>query len=137
MHIKSIFILILAIGIFGCGDEKYPTVESVVYANVNYLNKEDMTGYMSTIDPQSGDYNRTEELLNQLFSQYDLNYKIEKLKVTQIDESSATAEFTQLTTKLKGPEFKNNRITGIHNLKFRNGSWKISSTKVISTNYIR
>ena len=96
-----------------------------------------MTGYMSTIDPLSGDYNRTEELLNQLFNQYDLNYKIEKLKITQIDESSATAEFTQLTTKFKGPEFKNNRITGIHNLKFRNGSWKISSTKITSTDYIR
>lgn len=59
---------------------------------------------------------------------YDLNYKIEKLKVLEKNDNEAKVEFVKITTKLKGPDFNNNKITGVHTLKMDGGSWKIFST---------
>ncbi len=93
-------------------------------------------GTMSTIHPESESFETTENLLKQLFKVYDLNYKIEKLEVVDENDQEAVVNFTQVTTKINGPDFKDNRIRGTHILRKDGDSWKIFSTKITETEYL-
>ena len=139
-HNQIIFILLLIISslVFqNCSNNKYySSPEEVILANIDFMNTENIEGTLSTIHPDSPSYETTEILIKQIFNLYDLNYKIEKLKVISEDAQEAIVDFTQLTTKLKGPEFKNNRITGKHTIKRDGDSWKIYSTQILNTEYL-
>lgn len=65
------------------------------------MNQEDFDGVMSTIHPQSSSYEMTDKLVKKIFEVYDLNYKIEKLKVLEKNDNETKIEFVQITTKLK------------------------------------
>lgn len=129
--ILNSFVLLSIVFFVSCSSKKsYDTPEALVNANVDFMNQEDFDGVMSTFHPQSPSYEMTEKLVKKIFEVYDLNYKIEKLKVLEKNDNEAKVEFVQITTKLKGPDFKNNKTTGVHTLKMDDGSWKIFSTEV-------
>ncbi|MBK7631036.1 MAG: hypothetical protein IPJ23_10140 [Ignavibacteriales bacterium] len=100
------------------------------------MNKENLEGAMSTIYPDDKTYETTENLVIQLFKMYDLNYKIEKLAVVNENDTEVIVDFTQLTTKINGPKFRDNRVNGTHTLKKDGDSWKIFSTKITKTEYL-
>lgn len=129
--ILNSFVLLSIIFFISCSSKKsYDTPEALLNANADLMNQEDFDGVMSTIHPQSPSYEMTEKLVKKIFEVYDLNYKIEVLKVLEQTENEAKVEFIQITTKLKGPDFKNNKTTGVHTLKMDGDSWKIFSTEV-------
>lgn len=127
---KIFFLIVLmpAIILIACSEKKYSTPESVIYANAKYMTEEKLSGVMNTIHSASPAINATEHLVKELFRMYDLEYKIESLVIIEEMEDEAKVRFIQSTTKLNGPEFRNNRLTGIHELKKENGSWKIFNT---------
>ncbi len=130
---KSILSLsiLLSLCVFACSSEEdYYTPESVVEANVKYMNEEKYEEAMNTIHKDSPAYQVSDTMIKQLFDMYDLNYKIVSMKVLEHNDSKAKIEFVQITTKLKGPEFKNNQSRGIHTLKKDGDSWKIYSTEM-------
>jgi hypothetical protein len=94
------------------------------------MNEEEYDEAMNTIHKDSPSYPATESMLKQLFDRYDLNYKLVSIKVLEDNDSEAKIQFVQVTTKLAGPEFKNNQATGIHTLKKDGDSWKIFSTEM-------
>ena len=117
--------------IISCSNnEDYYTPESVVEANAKYMNEEKYDEAMNTIHKDNPSYPASEIMIKQLFERYDLNYKIVSMKVLEDNNSEAKIEFVQITTKLNGPEFKNNKATGIHRLKKDGDSWKIYSTQM-------
>lgn len=120
----------ISVFILSCSGNSYNTPEDAIDANVEFMNEENLDGVMSTIHPKSQSYKITENLVKKIFETYDLSYKIEKIKVIEQNDTEAKVEFVQLTTKIKGPEFKNNRTYGIHTLKLDGDSWKIFSTEV-------
>jgi competence protein ComGC len=61
---------------------------------------------------------------------------LEKVKLIEEKGNEAKVEFVQITTKIKGPEFKNNQTTGIHTLKKDGDSWKIFSTEVTDLKFL-
>lgn len=122
---------------FACSDKNsYKTPEAAIVANVEFMNKEDFDGVMSTIHPESSYYSTTESLVKKIFDIYDLNYKLEKVKIIEENENEVKVEFVQITKKLKGPEFKNNRTTGVHTMKKDGESWKIFSTEVTDLEFL-
>jgi hypothetical protein len=124
-------ILLFTLFIISCSSgEDYYTPESVVEANAKYMNEEKYDEAMNTIHKDSPAFPATESMLKQLFDRYDLNYKLVSLKVLEDNDSEAKIQFVQVTTKLAGPEFKNNQATGIHTLKKDGNSWKIFSTEM-------
>ena len=130
---KSILLLsiLLSLFVFACSNgEDYYTPESVVEANIKYMNEEKYDEAMNTIHKDSPAYPVSDTMIKQLFDLYDLNYKIVSMKVLEDNDSEAKIEFVQITTKLKGPEFKNNQSRGIHTLKKDGDSWKIYSTEM-------
>ena len=129
--------LILCLGLLiNCSERKYATIEDVVYSNAEYLNNEDLSGVMSTIDPESELYSSTAIYVEKLFERFDLKFIVEKIEIIEQSDESAKVRFTQLTMKLSGPEFRNNRIKGNHTLRKSNGSWLICNTEILETNFI-
>jgi hypothetical protein len=130
-------IVISSLILINCSHNKYySSPEEVIQANIDYMNSEDLDGVMSTIHPESPSFNTTENLAKQLFKIYDLNYKIEKVEVTSESDQEATVNFTQLTTKISGPQFRNNRIQGTHTVRKDGDSWKLYSTKILNTEFL-
>lgn len=132
INLKSLLLfLVLLVLITNCSSKKgYYTPESLIKANVEYMNKEDLEGVMSTIHPESPSYASTESMAKLIFDRYDLKYEIESIKVLEENDKEAKVQFTQVTRKINGPEFKDNRVTGIHLLKMDGESWKIYSTEM-------
>jgi hypothetical protein len=116
--------------------EKYNMPEFVIEANAKYMNEENFDKVMNTIYKDGPSYQTSEMLIKKLFEVYDLNYKIVNMKVIEENNSEAKVEFAQITTKISGPEFKDNRSTGIHLLKKEGDSWKIYSTQITDIQYI-
>ena len=116
--------------------EEYLTPESVIKANAAHMNEENLEAAMNTIHPKSPSYPATESMMKQIFERYDLNYKIESIKVLEQNDQEAKVEFTQITTKLKGPDFKNNKTTGIHTMRKDGNSWKVYSTEMVKVDFL-
>ena len=128
------FIIII---VMSCSSkEEYPTPESVIKANAAYMNEEDLEGVMTTVHPKSPSYPATESMAKQIFERFDLNYKIENIKVLEQTDKEAKVEFTQVTTKIKGKDFKNNKATGIHTLRKDGKSWKVYSTEMVKVDFL-
>jgi len=130
-------ILLIILVVFACSSKKeYKTPESLINANAEYMNEEDLEGVMTTVHPKSPNYAATEAMAKQIFDRYDLNYKIENIKVLEGNDKEAKVEFTQVTTKIKGKDFKNNKATGIHTLKKDGDSWKVYSTEMVNVEFL-
>ena len=130
-------ILLIILVVFACSSKKeYKTPESLIKANAEYMNEEDLEGVMTTVHPKSPNYAATEAMAKQIFDRYDLNYKIENIKVLEENDKEAKVEFTQVTTKIKGTDFKNNKATGIHTLKKDGDSWKVYSTEMVNVEFL-
>lgn len=130
-------VLVVILTLFACSSKKeYKTPESLIEANAAYMNDEDLEAVMTTVDPKSPSYDGVEAMAKQIFERYDLNYKIENIKVLEQNDKEAKVEFTQVTTKIKGPDFKNNKTTGIHTLRKDGDSWKIYSTEMTNVEFL-
>jgi hypothetical protein len=128
---SKLIVLLISVFMISCSTgEDYYTPESVVEANAKYMNEEKYDETMNTIHKDCPSYPTSEIMIKKLFELYDLNYEIVSMKVLEDNDSEAKIEFTQITKKLNGPEFKDNKSTGIHTLKKDSDSWKIFSTKI-------
>jgi len=108
INLKSLLLfLVLSVLITNCSSKKgYYTPESLIKANAEFMNKEDLEGVMSTIHPESPSYALTESMAKLIFDRYDLKYEVENIKILEENDNEAKVQFTQVTTKIKGPEFK-------------------------------
>lgn len=126
-------LLVLSISFLFCGcGKKNVDIENVINENIKALQSEDVNAYMKTIDKNSVDYDQTKKAVQELFSSYDLNYQINKIEVASVNDDEAKVKVTQVTKKVKGAEFTNNKSVIVHILKKVDGIWKISSTTVQS-----
>lgn len=129
-------LLILIVTFISCSENKYETPESVIYANVKYMAEENFSATMETIHPESPEYSNTERLVQEIFDRFDLSYNIEQLEVLESNNDKARVKFIQLTTKVAGAEFANNRMTGVHTIIKDGDSWKIYSTQSENIEYL-
>jgi len=138
------FVLVLVVGIgialwallsFGpqaVDDE----IEAVINANIRTLQEEDLAAYMDTIDPASPLYDQTEQVTAQLLDLYDLTYEIEKMEMVRQSANIAKVRVVQVTRKISGPTFRNNRITAVHELHRVQGEWLIYNTVIEHIDYL-
>jgi len=134
---KLLILVALILVTYNCSSEKeYKTPEELIKANAAYMNEEDLEAVMTTVHPKSPSYPATESMAKQIFERYDLNYKIESIKVLEQNNKEAKVEFTQVTTKIKGKDFKNNKATGIHTLRRDGDSWKVYSTEMTNVEFL-
>jgi hypothetical protein len=100
----------------------------VFYDNLEAMEREDIKAYMATIHEASPGYALTEQVTAKAFDLYDLKYTVDELEVIEESKGEAKVKFMMTTKKIRGPEFRDNRIKGVHILKKSKGKWKIFKT---------
>ena len=110
---------------------------AVVRAQTDAMNKEDLEGALAIVDPTSPTFAQNRQLSKELFRIYDLRYTLREVAVESVKGAEATVRFTQITEKVSGPQFRDNRIEGVHLLKKQaDGGWKIFTTRAEKIDYL-
>ncbi len=123
----------------GCGSDRSgeeQAVKDIIMKNTQAGNDEDVAAYISTMDRENKNYDHLGQMMNTIFSTYDLNYQVKDLKVIELKDDEAKVQFVQITKKEKGPTFRDNRIEGIHILHRTDGEWKIYDTQIKKIDYL-
>ncbi len=105
----------------------------VIEDNLDMAEKEDLDGYMATIDTNSPAFEPTKKIMQDLFDSYDIDYELESVKVKAIDGDNAQVEAVQITKKLDGPEFNDNKSVLIHQMVKTDEGWKVTGTQIQKT----
>ncbi|WP_379147006.1 stalk domain-containing protein [Paenibacillus sp. sgz500992] len=109
-------------------------IKAVVQANVDYSNKEDLDGALSTIDETSPAYEQSKELYMQMFKAYDLAITLDSSKIIDYTGDTAAVYTVQTSKKVKGPEFQDSRAVSVNILKkSADGKWKLTQTYILTT----
>jgi len=132
----SIILIFITLVFFSCSQKGGSSPEEVVILNAEYMENEDISGVKSTIDSNNPEYDASLSMINLLFDNYDLNYTIESMEIIEQSENEAKIKYVQLTTKVNGPAFRDNRYTGIHTLTKKDDGWKISSTEQVNIEFL-
>ncbi len=91
---------------------------------------------MNTIHSQSPVYSTTKEAGKEIISIYDLKYEIVETTYIRKEHGRLTARIKLKTTKINGPEFKDNVLDQIYIFHKENDKWKIWNTQTVSINYL-
>jgi len=113
-------------------------VRAALEENVRASEEEDLEAYMAGIHPDTPQelYDQTESLMVTIFENYDLEYSIEIGAITLMENGDARVEFVLTTTKLRGPEFRDNEVTGIFYLRLDDGMWKFVNQEITNIRYL-
>ena len=116
-------------------DEEAAILDAIL-TNLHGLEKEDLDLAMSSIDPDSEIYQSTKNLTREFFKTYDIDYELSDLVVTSKTSSEASVHFAQVTRKVSGPDFRDNRIEGEHLLHKKDGKWLVYQTRPDKIDYL-
>ena len=75
---------------------------AVVRANVDALNREDLSAAVAVMHPDSPGFQQTKEMSEKLFPTYDLRYTLKDLAIDSVTGDEARVRFSQVTEKLSG-----------------------------------
>lgn len=133
-----LFVLLLIISSVVTCSSQNPDAEilAVVASNIEAMKHEDIEGIKQTIDGTSPGYNMTIDMTKDIFQQYDLQYTMESMKVIEKKGDNARVWFIQITEKVNGPAFRDNKLTGIHTLRKIDGKWYLSDTEIVDVKYL-
>ncbi len=109
---------------------------AVIFDNIRASNAESIPHYMATIHSKSPSYQSTKEMTEQAFGLFDLSYRISGVKITKQTRNEAVVAFTLTTQKIRGPGFRDNRISGDMILRKEDGRWKIYNQVVHDVKYL-
>lgn len=139
--LRFIFIVTVIFSVFislSCSSSKEKekgAIEQLIKNNAEFFQKEDLESYIGTLDPTSPEIENTRAMMVELFENYDLKLTIESTRILKISENKADVEVVQVTSKVSGGDFRDNKINIVHNLKKVDGAWKISGSKTIKIDY--
>lgn len=108
----------------------------VIFDNIRASNAESVPHYMATIHSKSPSYQSTKEMTEQAFGLFDLSYRVSGVKILKQNENEVVVAFTLTTQKIRGPSFRDNRITGDMILRKEDGKWKIYNQVVHDIKYL-
>lgn len=111
-------------------------VIEAVYQNLEAANTEDLEGYMDTIHPDSPYFASTRTTMQNIFATYDLSYDITDIELLEQTDTEARVRFTLVTERITGPEFNDNIVNGVFNMRIDNGVWKIYDQTLDEVEYI-
>jgi hypothetical protein len=142
----SAIILLLALSLIAWGltacdeeEESKPVpadVRNLLEENLRAMEVEDLERLKQTLHPDTVFYYSTVNMSRELFDTYDLDYEIEKAELLSESGDEMRVRVVQVTRKISGPEFRDNRITVVHTLRRANGEWKLYATEVAKITYL-
>ena len=108
----------------------------MVHENIAAHNAESIDRYIATMHSRSPGYKDLESALSEMYSTYDLSAKITNVAVLKSSNTRAEVSFILTTRKLRGPAFRDNRITGVFILRKEDGKWRLYDQKVEDIEYL-
>jgi hypothetical protein len=108
---------------------------AVLDENAAAIVAEDLDRYLATLHEGTPLYEFTAQTMRALFDTYDLDVVIEGAEVLTQSDEEIVVRVMQVTRKISGVDFADNRRTLIHTLRLSGGAWKIYRTDVISVEY--
>lgn len=104
-------------------------VIEVIKKNMEYSEKEDVEGVLSTIHEDSPQLQSTKNGMDYVFKNFDMKYTLLEAEVVSITDDEVQVLYKQRTEAVKGVGFTNQDAVGIHILrKSKDGHWKIYKT---------
>ena len=111
-------------------------IEEAILGNLKHTQNEDVAAVMGDMHSQSPAYLPTQQMLQQLFPAYDLNYELLEYTFVGEDGEYAYAKVKQSTIKVSGPAFQNNKVEALQVFKEENGTWKLWTQANLSVSYL-
>jgi len=132
----AIIILALMAGCAAGPVDPDNVITAVVYKNMEAAQNEDMEALKATMDPLGPKFQQIDESMKPLFYMYEFAYDLEEVKVVKKSATMAHVSFVQVTRKIKGPQFRDNRLIGMHILRKTDGKWRIFRTLIKKVEYL-
>lgn len=115
------------------GEQDKKDILAVINANIDYLEKEDLVGFKTTMDPSAPGADVTLQTLPMIFEQYDFDYNITKTTIVEVSEKEAYVYMEQTTKMIAGPQPQDAKATVVTKVtKTADGKWKVYSTEIIT-----
>ncbi len=111
-------------------------LNAVITANFKAYEIENIEKVMETVHSESPGFEATKEFSSQIFPVYDIKYELLSFKFIAFEGEYALGRVKQKTSKVSGPEFKDNIIDAIVIFKQEAGRWKLWSQATLELEYI-
>ena len=105
---------------------------AVVKENLEATKAKDKDRVLKTIHKDSPQLSSTVQGMDYVFANFDMDFKLEKVEVIEINGDSAKVYYVQTTQAIRGEGFAPTRASGIHTMKKENGKWKIYKTEYLT-----
>jgi hypothetical protein len=102
----------------------------VIEENLQAAEKEDFDAWLKTYHEQARSCKARGAEMLECFRVYDMKYALEQAKVLDKSEEEAKVLFIQVNRTVKGPDNKDEKITGVHIMRKSYGKWKIYDTEI-------
>lgn len=112
-------------------------VKKILADNIEYLNNEDIDGYLSTLVESAHEATRVET--ESFFKDYDIEYQLLSSIIIEEEEEKIVVESEQQAQAISVPEgedYKDHVSVNIHTFEKENGEWKISESNIVDINFI-
>lgn len=109
----------------------------LIEKNVQALEDENLEDYMLMvyIDDDQSSYVQTEQMVRDLLYSYDLSYEISVDEFLSISEQEVKVRVTQTTTLNEGEDFRDNKASVVHTLRWQNDGWKFFDSEIEEVTY--
>jgi hypothetical protein len=111
-------------------------IVAAVRANIDAVNSRDLNAVIAAIHPESPGLRDMKNTAEDLFKKFELRSTLKEIAIESVAGDEAKVRFSQMTEKLSGPGFQDNRVDGVHTLRRHNGEWKLYSTEVTNIVYL-
>jgi len=148
--INVLFLILVVFALVACGTNSVvsdgkkkskelspeQSIKNFIKFNLEYTQNEDIEGVLSQTDCTTNNCAEFKSTMEKLFETYDLKYELINIKFKNITSNEAEVIVTQKTTKLNGPEFRDNQGEFLHTLIKVDKSWKFKNTKINKVEYL-
>jgi ketosteroid isomerase-like protein len=111
-------------------------VTAVIYENLAAHNAEDIERYMATVHSKFPGRAETRDTLERMYATYDLKATVKGVEVIAMSKNEAKVSFVLITKKVRGPAFRDNRITGTFILRKEGDEWKLVNQGIDTIEYL-
>lgn len=132
MKSLNLLSLLLLLAFVSCSTDSVP----VLNLQIDALNHQDLDAYMQTMHPEGPLYDQTRIIVQNLFQSHELHYELKDLQILEETPDVMRVSFVQTTKRISGGFFRDNRITGIHELRRDAGVWKVYHTDIQDISYL-
>lgn len=141
---KSIkfLILILAVFVLSACKVEFSTpaeeLKGIIQANIDGMNSENVEQSLEAVHSESPFYEQMQVMLEEISKVYDLESSLIDFQYigTSDDKSKAVVLLKQKTSKLDGPEFRDNIVEMMTVFKKENDAWKIWQSLTLDVRYL-